>query len=110
MNKVLFVIFSLILLTTAYAQEKPQKSSKLGRELGVTEPNDSIKKEKRAKITDYLIISHVNDTTYLDTTLSIKKEYNRFESVSNMEEFGFRMHYLRQNDCSVEGDVELADT
>src|SRR5690606_8871643 len=28
-----------------------------------------------AKITDYLIISHKNDTTYVDTTLTIKKEY-----------------------------------
>ena len=28
-----------------------------------------------AKIEDYLIISHKNDTTYLDTTLTIKKEY-----------------------------------
>ena len=30
---------------------------------------------KDAKITDYLIISHLNDTTYIDTTLSIKKDY-----------------------------------
>ncbi|MEP1488014.1 MAG: putative porin [Algibacter sp.] len=31
--------------------------------------------EIKAKIEDYLIISHRNDTTYVDTTLSIKKEY-----------------------------------
>ena len=30
---------------------------------------------KEAKITDYLIISHQRDTTYVDTTLTIAKEY-----------------------------------
>ncbi|OEK08983.1 hypothetical protein A8C32_13885 [Flavivirga aquatica] len=33
------------------------------------------KKNKKAKIQDYLIISHKNDTTYVDTTLTIQKEY-----------------------------------
>lgn len=32
-------------------------------------------KNKDAKIEDYLIISHLNDTTYIDTTLTIQKEY-----------------------------------
>lgn len=32
-------------------------------------------KNTNAKIEDYLIISHLNDTTYLDTTLTIQKEY-----------------------------------
>ncbi|WP_242202528.1 putative porin [Aestuariivivens insulae] len=32
-------------------------------------------KNNDAKIEDYLIISHLNDTTYVDTTLTIQKEY-----------------------------------
>ena len=32
-------------------------------------------KEEKAKIQDYLIISHTRDTTYVDTTLTIQKEY-----------------------------------
>ena len=31
--------------------------------------------KKEAVITDYLIINHLRDTTYLDTTLTINKEY-----------------------------------
>lgn len=37
--------------------------------------SNKVKKNKEAKITDYLIISHLRDTTYLDTTLTINKEY-----------------------------------
>ncbi|MBU2939431.1 putative porin [Lacinutrix sp. C3R15] len=33
------------------------------------------KEEEEAKIQDYLIISHKRDTVYVDTTLTIKKEY-----------------------------------
>lgn len=32
-------------------------------------------KEEKAKIQDYLIISHKNDTTHVDTTLTIQKDY-----------------------------------
>ncbi len=32
-------------------------------------------KDKKANIKDYLIISHKNDTTYVDTTLTIHKDY-----------------------------------
>ncbi|WP_298503626.1 putative porin [uncultured Maribacter sp.] len=50
---------------------KGVKSSKKGDTLGVT-------------IKDYKIITHARDTTYLDTTLTIKKEY--------------RYNYLRKDD------------
>lgn len=33
------------------------------------------KKEKKTKIQDYLIISHERDTTYVDTSLTIRKDY-----------------------------------
>ncbi|MDO7174016.1 putative porin [Mariniflexile sp. AS56] len=73
--KLLFVLFVIFQFNQLSAQDKPKKSSRLSRELGLADPNDSLSKEKRPKITDYRIISHLNDTTYVDTTLSIKKEY-----------------------------------
>lgn len=78
------ILFILGTLNIIFAQEEPQKkSNRLGRELGIVEPNDTLNKEKRAKITDYLIISHKNDTTFVDTTLSIKKD--------------FKFNYLRED-------------
>ena len=49
-------------------QSKPKKSL-----LDRMDPENS--DEIKPKIEDYLIISHRNDTTYVDTTLSIRKEY-----------------------------------
>jgi hypothetical protein len=37
--------------------------------------NNKKKKDEKAKIEDYLIISFENDTTFVDTTLTIQKEY-----------------------------------
>jgi len=90
MNKISFIFFLIIFVGFSYAQTQPdsipQRNSKvltgkinnrtdsLSR---ISSKNISIKnnKNKDAKITDYLIISHKNDTTYVDTTLTIKKEY-----------------------------------
>lgn len=60
-----------------YSQEKPKKLNRLGKKLGLVKTQDTVNKsgEKVAKITDYLIISSENDTTYVDTTLTIKKDY-----------------------------------
>lgn len=57
--------------------KKQKKTSRLSKELGLSKGKDSVNGsgEKLAKIEDYLIISHTNDTTYVDTTLSIQKEY-----------------------------------
>lgn len=41
--------------------------------LDVLDPQD--KDQVKTKIQDYLIISHKNDTTYADTSLTIKKDY-----------------------------------
>ncbi|MEN3325118.1 putative porin [Mariniflexile soesokkakense] len=74
-RNLLLVLFLILQFNQLFAQDKPKKSNRLGRELGLVQPKDSLAKEKLPKVTDYLIISHVNDTTYVDTTLSIKKEY-----------------------------------
>ncbi len=54
---------------TASDSKQKQKKSLLDR-LDPEKPKD-----EKPKIQDYLIISHKNDTTFVDTTLTIQKEY-----------------------------------
>ncbi|MFI1772104.1 putative porin [Thalassobellus citreus] len=78
MNKLVLIFFLTVITLPVMAQVKrPSKTSRLGKELGLSEVKDSVngKGKKLAKIEDYLIISYANDTTYVDTTLSIQKEY-----------------------------------
>ncbi len=78
MKKLVLIFFLTGIALSSMAQVKKQKkTSRLGKELGFTEVKDSVNgaDKKLAKIEDYLIISHLNDTTYVDTTLSIQKEY-----------------------------------
>lgn len=91
MNKVVLVVFFMSFAVFAKAQTRPTKNliekdpNNYSGQIG--QPNDSIRKgsgkstsnknikNKDAKITDYLIISHLSDTIYVDTTLTIQKEY-----------------------------------
>jgi len=82
-RNLMLLLFLLVQLTPLLAQNKPAKSNRLGRELGIVQPKDSASKPL-PKVTDYLIISSENDTTYVDTTLSIKKDY--------------KFNYLRKDD------------
>jgi hypothetical protein len=60
-------------------------SSNTLRNIG-SNKSKNIKTDVKAKITDYLIITKSNDTTYLDTTLSIKKEYKfNYLRIDNFE-------------------------
>lgn len=79
-----FTFLLLIFAGSIYAQDltRPVKSRE-----GFGNPQDTLSaadrkstgikniKNDEAKIEDYLIISHQRDTTYVDTTLHIKKEY-----------------------------------
>jgi len=86
MNKIVLSFFCLLLFNVLNAQEGPRElpNGKDSR----SQEQDSVKsqsklskavfgedKEGKPKIEDYLIISFENDTTFVDTTLSIKKEY-----------------------------------
>jgi len=91
----LLILFSMVGLL--YAQEKPLLKKKELLEKRLNNPNDSLgrkprdrksnTKENKAKIEQYLIISREFDTTYVDTTLSILKEY--------------KFNYLRKDDFDV---------
>ena len=89
MKKLLLAIFLLGTFGFLQAQDKPvlqrsvkkkNKSTTISGEddnrqqSGKSTSNKNLK-DKDVKIYDYKIISHENDTTYVDTTLSIQKEY-----------------------------------
>jgi len=86
MNKIIFTFFLICFVSLSYAQTQPKPKFRQV-DKGFTNKNDSLSsrnskstsnkniKNKDAKITDYLIISHKNDTTHVDTTLTIQKEY-----------------------------------
>ena len=55
-----------------------------------------VTKKVKAKITDYLIISHVADTTYVDTTLTVAKDY--------------KYNYLRKDNFELQQFSNLGQT
>ncbi|MFH6768909.1 putative porin [Gaetbulibacter aquiaggeris] len=103
MKKIFLAFVLLAFFGGVYAQKKDiskEELEKLKKELGRPKQDDveslqSVNsgdykkntknaKQQIAKITDYLIISRENDTTYLDTTLTIYKDY--------------KFNYLRKDD------------
>ncbi|UKM66132.1 putative porin [Flavobacteriaceae bacterium GSB9] len=98
MKKVILFIFLLFVIKGLQAQDKEVGAEKVERKAAVSR-QDSLKRsskekdspkvigalkkitgldeatDKGAKIEDYLIISSENDTTYVDTSLTIKKDY-----------------------------------
>ncbi len=83
MIKIFLTFLTVFFYYGAFAQDKPNRSL---RGEGMKSPSDTKGKSDKevAKITDYLIISHENDTTYVDTTLTIRKDY--------------KFNYLRRDD------------
>lgn len=83
MKKLVLAFFFVVLSGLLNAQER---SDFLRGQVGPPRGQDSLSRSSSstgiknlknldAKIEDYLIISHKNDTTYVDTTLTIQKEY-----------------------------------
>ena len=126
MKKLIFVFLCILLAGGLHAQRKLGRS---GAPRGPIDPQDStFTRQGKAtkidkpdtKIEDYLIISYQNDTTYVDTTLTIKKDYkfnylrkdnfglqpfsnmgqtyntltNNFESTRLMPQFGARARHF----------------
>jgi hypothetical protein len=85
MNKLILVFFFLFFFNLAGAQDKGISREFEGvsgnpnyrsmRSSQKSKDDQKTKKKLDTKIEDYLIISHLNDTTYVDTTLTIQKEY-----------------------------------
>ncbi|MDH3795975.1 MAG: hypothetical protein OER83_03785, partial [Flavobacteriaceae bacterium] len=77
--KYIVCLFILILPMVCLAQEVPQPPSRVKDSAFFRENKnrrlDSKEKKPEVSIEQYQIISFKRDTTYLDTTLSIQKEY-----------------------------------
>ena len=95
MNKLVLVLFCILLGNTAFSQRKltvggakglPQGGDKgqFNRDSLSGKPSRKAVKNDEAKIKDYLIITRENDTIQVDTTLSIYKDY--------------KFNYLRRDD------------
>ncbi len=80
------MLFSFFAINLVNAQDKPLRPIKMDKSveakfndsLGkgqIRSKSSKIKKNKDVKIEDYKIISRDNDTTYVDTTLTIYKDY-----------------------------------
>ena len=94
MVKIISLVLFVFINSNVFAQDltRPDRDDRFGsyRERDTLSPSarksTSIKdiKNKDVKIEDYLIISYKNDTTFVDTTLTIKKDY--------------KFNYLRKDD------------
>lgn len=82
MKQKIILFFFTCVFGVAFAQ-KPVLTKKIEAKESTLNLNDSTRrtnssknvKYKTSKIQDYLIISHKKDTTFVDTTLTLKKEY-----------------------------------
>ncbi|MBT8260379.1 MAG: putative porin, partial [Bacteroidia bacterium] len=96
MKKFIF-LFTFLFAISLTAQERPLVKENFKRDKLLNKPNDtiglrsrnrkSVPKQKKAKIDQYLIISREYDTTYVDTSLTITKDY--------------KFNYLRNDDFDV---------
>ena len=86
--KVLLTCFGLLMVSIAGAQIQPLQKDSIGvikpiriqdsitrSSRGTSNKTSKNKKGSKAKIEDYLIISHNRDTIFVDTSLTIKKDY-----------------------------------
>lgn len=94
MKKIFIVFFCLINIQLLFSQRRNPDGSIA---VGLSTPSDSVpnnevtvKLSGKTKYTDYKIISHKNDTTIVDTTLTIQKEYKfNFLRKDNFELLAF---------------------
>ncbi|GAA4272796.1 putative porin [Aquimarina gracilis] len=94
MRKNLIIIFLLLVGPILWAQDRNQEENTgFGRRPSQDSGNRSRvegaqEKKEKPPITDYKIISIENDTTYVDTTLTLRKDY--------------RFNYLRRDDFELQ--------
>lgn len=80
---IFFLLFTLLVVTSGFSQRqlgnaKKEKTFISGQNKIDTLSNTgsvNVTLSGKTKYTDYKIFSHKNDTTYIDTTLTIQKEY-----------------------------------
>lgn len=84
MKKIALLFFLSSVFSIAFAQNKPIKSDSVlkkesKKKLGdrISDGLRTVSKQKKEDVSakEYLIISHKNDTTYIDTSLTVKRYY-----------------------------------
>ena len=70
------LLFPLVLFFTLVGYSQETTTQKLKKSLLKSQEQKAKEKAEKAPITSYRIISLANDTTYVDTSLTIAKEYN----------------------------------
>jgi hypothetical protein len=70
------LLLPLLLLFTVLGYSQETTTQKLKKSLLKSQEQKAKEKAEKAPITSYRIISLANDTTYVDTSLTIAKEYN----------------------------------
>jgi hypothetical protein len=70
------ILFPLLLFYTVLGYSQETTTQKLKKSLLKSQEQKAKEKAEKAPITSYRIISLANDTTYVDTSLTIAKEYN----------------------------------
>ncbi len=97
MKKIIFLFILSFICNVQFVNSQKIKKFSTGGEFTNIRPNDSIKNNEsiiklsgKTKYTDYKVISFKKDTTYIDTTLSILKEYKyNFLRKDNFELLAF---------------------
>lgn len=98
MKNYFFILLTIILFSvkSTYGQDRPPLTSRggytniYGQDSLSNKASTKIKLSGKTKYTDYKVISFKNDTTYIDTTLSILKEYKyNFLRKDNFELLAF---------------------
>ena len=84
MNKPFFILITLLFfgIQSVFSQ-RPNKGqnngfsniNRIGNDSIASSGEITVKLNGKTKYTDYKIFSHKRDTTYIDTTLTIEKEY-----------------------------------
>ena len=82
MKKLVVLIIFGCFLSNTYAQRLMSKNGNPAFSKDTTSFNNEsiIKLDGSTKYTDYKVFSILNDTTYIDTTLSLKKDTNFVET------------------------------
>ena len=70
------LLFPLLFMFTVLGYSQETTTQKLKKSLLKSQEQKAKEKAEKAPITSYRIISLANDTTYVDTSLTIAKEYN----------------------------------
>ncbi|MDT0559098.1 putative porin [Ichthyenterobacterium sp. W332] len=76
MNRFVLILFYFICISLGAQTKKPSQSISAAQKDSIKSASTKVSSEKKkANIKDYIVISHNQDTTHVDTSLTITKDY-----------------------------------